>query len=137
MKFTAALRLLATGTFVLAALAAGPDAQAKGKSKGKTPAPAPAPAPAAAEDAPFDKEAAVNALGGVDLTRCKVSGGPRGEGHVLITFAPTGVTSQVALDRGPFGKTPVERCIVGQYKGVKIPKFSGNAITVGKTFRIE
>ena len=85
----------------------------------------------------FDKDAAANALRNVDLVKCKISGGPRGEGHVVVTFSTDGTTSDVQVDRGPFVKSPVERCIVSQYKVAHIPAFVGDPVKVGKTFRID
>jgi hypothetical protein len=85
----------------------------------------------------FDKEAAANALRAVDLVKCKIAGGPRGEGHVVVTFSPGGAATEVVVDRGPFVKSPVERCIVGEFKKAKIPAFSGDPVKVGKTFHID
>jgi hypothetical protein len=85
----------------------------------------------------FDKDAAANALRSVDLVRCKIAGGPRGEGHVSVTFGNDGAASDVRVDRGPFVGSPVERCIVGQYKPAKVPAFKGEPVKVGKTFRID
>jgi hypothetical protein len=85
----------------------------------------------------FDKDAAAVALKSVDLVKCKIAGGPRGEGHVFVTFANDGGASNVEVDRGPFVRSPVERCIVGLYKVAKVPAFKGEPVRVGKTFRID
>lgn len=85
----------------------------------------------------FDKDAAANALRSVELVKCKIAGGPRGEGHVSVTFGNDGGASTVEVDRGPFVKSPVERCIVGQYKTAKVPAFKGDPVKVGKTFHID
>lgn len=99
--------------------------------------PALAKGPAKPEGPVFDKDAAANALRQVDLVKCKIAGGPRGEGHVTITFASEGAATDVTVDRGPYVKSPVERCIVGQYKTAKVPAFKGEPVKVGKTFRID
>jgi hypothetical protein len=85
----------------------------------------------------FDTSAAANALRQVDLVKCKIAGGPRGEGHVSVTFVPDGTTSTVEVDRGPFVGSPVQRCIVALYKPAKVPAFKGEPVKVGKTFRID
>ncbi len=96
-----------------------------------------APRPAADTGAAFNKDAALNALTSVDLVKCKVSGGPRGEGHITVTFAPSGAATNAAVDRGPFVKSPVQRCIVAAYKKASVPAFKGDAVSVGKSFRID
>ncbi len=85
----------------------------------------------------FDRDAAANALKSIELVKCKVSGGPRGEGHVSVTFALDGSANAVVVDKGTFMRSPVERCIVAQYKRAKVPAFRGTPVTVGKTFRID
>lgn len=85
----------------------------------------------------FDMNAAANALRSVELVKCKIAGGPRGEGHVQVTFGTDGAASSVTVDRGPFVGSPVERCIAGQYKVAKVPAFKGEPVKVGKTFRID
>lgn len=113
---------------VLAPLALAATVHAKPK-----PAPAPKPAPGPT----FDREAAAKALRDVDLVKCKAPGGPRGEGHAVITFNPDGAVSDVKIDRGPYVGTPVAPCIAKQYKTARVPSFSGDPVTVGKTFRID
>jgi len=85
----------------------------------------------------FDKDAAAASLRAVDLVKCKISGGPRGEGHVVVTFAIGGEATDVLVDRGPCVKSPVERCIVAQFKMAHVPAFKGEPVKVGKTFRID
>lgn len=85
---------------------------------------------------PFDRDAATRALNGVDLAKCKAPGGPRGAGHVLVTFSPEGAVTDVQVDRDPYKGNPVARCLVAQYKLAKVPAFAGAAVTVGKNFSI-
>jgi hypothetical protein len=96
--------------------------------------PKPAPPP---QGPTFDKEAAAKALQTVELVKCKAPGGPRGEGHATITFNPEGVVGEVKVDRGPYVGSPVAGCIAKQYKAAKVPGFTGQPVTVGKTFRID
>lgn len=86
---------------------------------------------------PFDKVAAGAALEQVDLGKCRVPTAPRGEGHVKLTFDPSGSVKEAVVDAGPFLATPaVAKCIGEQYKKVKVPAFQGEPVTVGKTFRL-
>lgn len=85
----------------------------------------------------FDRDAAAQALRSVELVKCKISGGPRGEGHALVTFVGDGTVRDVQVDRGPYVGSPVERCIVAQFKAARVPSFKGDAVKVGKTFRID
>lgn len=96
------------------------------------------PAPKPKDDGPaFDAAAAATALKAVELVKCKVAGGPRGEGHVSVTFAPEGGATEVVVDGGPYVRSPVERCISGQFKGARVPAFKGEPVKVGKKFRID
>jgi len=119
-----ARRALALASLAAVALLAASSADAKPNAKSD-------------EGAQFDREAAANALKSVELVKCKVSGGPRGEGHVSVTFAADGSANAVVVDKGTFMRSPVERCIVAQYKRAKVPAFRGGPVTVGKTFRID
>jgi hypothetical protein len=99
----------------------------------KKPAP-PAPEPS---EPGFDKSAAAASLGSVSILPCKQSKGPTGEGHIVVTFSPTGEVQDVNVDRDPYKNTAVGRCIAGQYKRAHVPKFGGPAVSVGKTFRLD
>ena len=106
--------------------AGAPAAEAKPKAK-----------PVVEQGPTFDRGAAASALASVDLVKCKVSGGPRGSGHVSVTFAPAGSVSDVTVDGGPYVKSPVGRCIVSAFQKAKVPAFTGDAVKVGKAFRID
>lgn len=114
------------------------DAAPRKKPSAK-PAPAPAPAPkeAAASGASFDKEAAASAISSVDLTKCRTTNAEKGDGHVVITFSPAGSVSKAVVDKGPWVGTPVAKCLASQFKKTTVPAFSGDAVTVGKTFKFE
>jgi hypothetical protein len=99
----------------------------------KKPAP-PAPEPSGPA---FDKQAAATTLGSVSVLPCKQTKGPTGEGHVIVTFAPTGEAQEAIVDRDPFKNTAVGRCVAMQYKHARVPKFAGPPVTVGKTFRLD
>lgn len=130
--------LFSIGALAAAALlgsADSADAAPKKKPSAK-PAPAPAP-PKEATSAGFDKEAASSALSSVDLTKCRATNAEKGEGHVMITFAPAGTASKAVVDKGPWVGTPVAKCLASQFKKATIPAFGGEPVTVGKTFKFE
>ena len=84
----------------------------------------------------FDRGCAAAALGSADIFRCFDANGPRGTGHVKVTFAPTGAVASVELDGGPFPETATGACIQAAYRALRISPFEGGAVTVGKTFRL-
>lgn len=84
--------------------------------------------------APFDKGAALAALGAVNVASCKKD--QSGNGHVKIVFAPSGAVSSATVDDGPFVGTPTGGCVAGKYRGAKVPPFGGSPVTVGKSFTI-
>lgn len=133
---------LAIGALACAVVSGATPADAAPKKKAKKPAAAaPAPPPPPKEAAPpapaFDREAAALAIGSVDLQKCRATNVEKGEGHVMITFTPAGAATTATIDKGPWVGTPVAKCFAGQFKKAKIPAFSGDAVTVGKSFRIE
>lgn len=90
--------------------------------------------PKKAEHPSFDKAGVSAALDGVELRKCLVPNAPRGPGHVVLTIVSSGEISEAKVDQGPFVGTPVERCISNQFKKLKVPTFTGAAITLGKSF---
>jgi hypothetical protein len=87
--------------------------------------------------AEFDKQAASTAIVTADLQKCRVPSVPRGEGHVIITYEPSGVASFANVDRGPWLGTPTAKCLAEQFKKTKVPAFKGGPVTVGKVFRFD
>ena len=90
----------------------------------------------------FDRDAAVTALSAVNVQTCKprgnkAKGAPSGDGHVIVTFAPSGAAEAAFVDRAPFQGTAVGKCIEGQYRRARVPAFGGPAINVGKNFRVD
>jgi hypothetical protein len=90
---------------------------------------------ASTKDESFDREAAAVALKGVDVTHCKTKNMPGGDGHVIVTFTPSGTASGAVVDRGPFAG-PAAKCIAKEYKRAKVPPFKGDAVSVGKNFTL-
>jgi hypothetical protein len=85
----------------------------------------------------FDRDAAVSALGSVDVQTCKRSKGPTGEGHVVVTFSAAGAAVTAVVDKAPYQGTPVGQCVAKKFKKAKVPAFQGQPISVGKTFKID
>lgn len=85
----------------------------------------------------FDRTAASSAIAEVDLHKCKATNAAKGDGHVMITFAPAGSAQSAAIDKGPWVGTPVAKCMAKEFKKAKVPAFRGEAVTVGKSFHFE
>jgi len=87
---------------------------------------------------PFDKEAAISALTSAAAAAkgCKQPDGPTGTGRATVTFAPSGRATQASVS-GAFSGTAVGGCVAGLFRSAKIPAFSGDSVTVAKSFVVE
>ena len=97
------------------------------------------PAPAAPSTAPpFSKASAISALGGAagSAGGCKKAGGPTGVGKVQVTFAPSGRVTSASVMGPPFAGTAVGGCVASAFRRARVPAFSGNSVTVSKSFAI-
>ena len=112
-----------------------PAVKATEAKKPDTTAAAPAPA---TDDAPFDKGAAVAALGAAaaNAGSCKKPDGPTGAGKVSVTFAPSGRATMTNVG-GAFAGTEVGGCVARLFRAAKVPAFAGDPVTVSKSFSIE
>jgi hypothetical protein len=100
------------------------------------PKPKPAPAAPANPDAPpFNKDAAVAALNTAvaQASGCRQDGDPTGTARVVVTFAPSGRVTSANLNGPPFAGTRTGGCIAATMRRAKIPAFSGEYVTVGKS----
>jgi len=86
---------------------------------------------------PFDRAAASAALANVNVQSCKKPNGPKGAGHVNVTFGPSGAVSEAQADTAPFAGTAVGGCVASKYRGAHVPAFSGPPVTIGKSFSID
>ena len=95
-----------------------------------------APGPSTAP--PFSKASAISALGGAagSAGGCKKAGGPTGVGKVQVTFAPSGRVTSATVMGAPFAGTAVGGCVAGAFRRAHVPAFSGNPVTVSKSFSI-
>jgi len=86
----------------------------------------------------FNKDAAVSALSvaASQATVCKRPEGPWGSGRAVITFAPSGRVTTANVTGDPFGGTSVGGCVASVFRRAKIPAFSGDPVTVSKSFTI-
>jgi predicted Zn finger-like uncharacterized protein len=95
--------------------------------------------PAGASTAPpFSKASAISALTGAAGAAggCKKPGGPTGTGKVQVTFAPSGRVTSATVMGAPFAGTAVGGCVAAAFRRAKVPAFSGNAVTVSKSFAV-
>jgi hypothetical protein len=129
----------ATGAAPVAAAppAAGGSPRSREKEAAKEKEPPPAPTGFGA-GAPFDAQAAKTALGGAaaNASSCKEPGGPTGSGRVSITFAASGRPTSVAVT-GDLAGTTVGSCVARLFRGSRVPAFSGEPVTVSKTFSVQ
>jgi predicted Zn finger-like uncharacterized protein len=97
-----------------------------------------APTAGASTAPPFSKAAAISALTGAAGAAggCKKPGGPTGTGKVQVTFAPSGRVTTATVMGAPFAGTAVGGCVAGAFRRAKVPAFSGNPVTVSKSFAI-
>ncbi len=88
--------------------------------------------------ASFNKSAAISSLtsAAAAAASCKRPGGPTGRGRAIVTFAPSGRVTSANVTGGSFGGTSVGGCVASVFRHAHIPAFSGNAVTVAKSFTI-
>jgi hypothetical protein len=86
----------------------------------------------------FDKNAAVSALTSAAsaASACKRPDGPTGTGKVSVTFAPSGRATNAVISGGSFAGTSVGGCIASVFRRARVPAFSGDPVTVSKSFTI-
>ena len=96
--------------------------------------PAPPPEPTAPPAPAFDASGARNALAGVDLTRCRAEGAPRGYGHAKVTMNPSGDISKVVIDEPMGMPAGAAKCIGAELGRATVPVFSGSYVTIGTTW---
>jgi predicted Zn finger-like uncharacterized protein len=114
------------------------DAKPEPKPDEAKPVTPPTPPPPA-EGAEFNKDAAraaLNAAAG-GAASCKQEDGPVGPARVKVTFSTTGRSTQAIIDGPPFAGTAVGSCIAQKFRGLSIPPFTGDPVTVTKTLTIQ
>lgn len=129
----------ATGAAPVAAAPAGGGAPRRDTTKEKEKEKEAPPAPTSfAASTPFDAQAAKTSLGAAaaNASSCKEPGGPTGSGRVSITFAPSGRPTSVAVT-GDLAGTTVGSCVARLFRSARVPSFSGEPVTVSKTFSVQ
>jgi predicted Zn finger-like uncharacterized protein len=93
---------------------------------------------AAAGTGPFSVSAAQVALtqAAGNAQACKKPDGPTGSGKVQVTFAPSGRVTSANVNGAPFAGTPVGGCVASAFRRARIPAFTGNPVTVSKSFSV-
>jgi hypothetical protein len=89
-----------------------------------------------AQGSGFDKVESATAMSEAanKVQSCAKPSGPKGAGHIKVTFDPSGHVIGTELDTGPFAGTAVGACIAARFHQVHVSPFSGNPVTVGKSF---
>ena len=120
------------GKLVLEEEPSGGSAPAAGGGEAAEPPAEEAPKP------PFDTGAAKTALANAaaGAAGCKKADGPTGAGKVQVTFSPSGRATSANVIEGAFGGTPVGGCIAKLFRAAKVPAFSGDPVTVSKSFSV-
>jgi hypothetical protein len=87
----------------------------------------------------FDRTAAVSALkaAAAEAASCRKDGDPSGTASVTVTFAPSGRVTSATLSGPPFAGTATGGCIAAAMRRAKVPPFSGDRVTVGKTIVVQ
>ena len=99
----------------------------------------------------FDRGAASAALGSIGPTVCTGVEGPLGRYHVKTTFAPDGTVKEVVFDEKGYhagtgapetvstavAATPRGECVLGKFRELRIPPFSGGPVSVGKMLSLQ
>jgi eukaryotic-like serine/threonine-protein kinase len=101
-------------------------------------APAPPPPVPLAERGLLNRGAAVTALAAAAgrANACPSGDGPSGSARAMVTFSPDGPVTDVAVP-APFAGTPVGACVVKAFKGARVPAFTGSAVTLPQSFRVQ
>lgn len=95
------------------------------------------PPPPKTDRGPFNRGAAIAALGSAALNaaRCKKPGGPTGRGQATVMFHPDGYVQAVGIS-APFTGTSAGNCVASLFKRARVSPFSGSSVTVQRGFRI-
>ncbi|HET9956083.1 MAG TPA: hypothetical protein VFQ61_16365 [Polyangiaceae bacterium] len=96
-----------------------------------------APAKPEGEAGAFDEGAASEALKATmeHAASCKHPGDPSGQLQVSITFAPAGKVTAANLGGIRFARASARNCVGKLLKDVRVPAFTGPAVTLKKSFK--
>lgn len=91
---------------------------------------------AAGDGPPASAYGAASTIAKLDLSICKMAGGPVGVGHAIVTFANTGAVRAVRIGRAPFAGTGVARCVAAQLELIRVAPFRGPDVDVSSAFAV-
>lgn len=82
----------------------------------------------------FDRSAASAALSRAAgrASACRKSGDPSGVAQVSVTFSTSGRATRAIVTGPPFAGTATGGCIASAMRGARVPKFTGDRVTVRK-----
>lgn len=85
--------------------------------------------------AAFDPGAADAALdmAAQQASSCRQAGDPTGVAKVVVTFAPSGRVTSATISGPPFAGTQTGSCIAKTMRGMSLPAFEGEHMTISKT----
>ncbi|HEY6728102.1 MAG TPA: hypothetical protein VI197_29035 [Polyangiaceae bacterium] len=83
----------------------------------------------------FDPSAAQAALATAagQASSCRQDGDPTGVARVVVTFAPSGRVTSATISGPPFAGTQTGSCIARTMRGMSLPAFTGDHMTISKT----
>lgn len=86
----------------------------------------------------FNAKAAKAAIDGVSprLKACKHAGDPVGPASVMVTFAPAGRVSNAAITTTGYTGTRTGNCVIARLRELRIPEFTGAAVTVKRSVTV-
>ena len=64
---------------------------------------------------------------------CRQDGDPTGVARVVVTFAPSGRVTSATISGPPFAGTSTGSCIAKTMRGMSLPAFEGEHVTISKT----
>lgn len=72
------------------------------------------------------------ALGAVDVSPC-ARNGPRGVGHISVTFNSDGTVQSAVVDAGPLSDPVTSDCVAHAFRQACVPPFGGGPVRIGKS----
>jgi hypothetical protein len=71
-----------------------------------------------------------------EASSCRLPDQPSGKAQVTMTFAPSGRVTQVIVNGSPYAGTQAGSCIARAFRGISIPPYAGEPVTVTKSVRV-
>jgi hypothetical protein len=86
----------------------------------------------------FNAKAAKAAIDGAAprLKSCRHPGDPTGPATIMVTFAPAGRVSSASVTTAGYAGTRTGDCIVERLRELRVPEFTGAAVTVKRSVTV-